>query len=318
MITTKKDKYRTRNWKEYNRSLVNRGSLTFWFEEGAMEKWYSEERPQKPGRPDVYSDAAIRCGLMIKAVFRTTLRALQGFIESVFQLAGFQLKCPHYSVFSRRAKDLQIPLRKLLKPGAKLNIIFDSTGVKVFGEGEWKVRKFGYCKRRTWRKVHIGMDADTGQIVVGAMSTGDTKDEVPMLHMMEALEGLALGDVIGDGAYDTVDCRDIIYDMGGRQVIPPPKSARIQRKTSIPGLRERDNAICRIKELGEAGRKLWKQEIKYHRRSRVETCISRYKRILGDRLGSRLEKTQFTEINIKLDILNRMAELGMPQSYKVS
>lgn len=318
MESKKKDKYLTRNWKEYNRSLVNRGSLTFWFEKSAMEKWYSEERTQNPGRPDVYSDSAIRCGLMIKSVFRITLRALQGFIESIFQLVGFQLKCPHYSVFSRRAKDLQIPLRKLLKPGVKLNIIFDSTGVKVFGEGEWKVRKFGYCKRRTWRKVHVGMDADTGQIVVGAMSTGDTKDEEPMLHMMEALEGLPLGDVIGDGAYDTVDCRDIIHDMGGRQVIPPPKSARVQRKTNIPGLRERDNAICRIKALGEEGRKLWKQEIGYHRRSRVETCMSRYKRILGERLSSRLEKTQFTEISIKLDILNRMVELGMPQSYKVA
>lgn len=72
-------------------------------------------------------------------------------------------------MFSRRAKNLQVPLRKLLKPREKLNVIFDSTGVKVFGEGEWKVRKFGYCKRRNWRKVHVGMDADTGQIIVGAM-----------------------------------------------------------------------------------------------------------------------------------------------------
>lgn len=318
MEPKKKDKYATRNWKEYNRSLINRGSLTFWFEEAAMEKWYSEERTEKRGRPDIYSDSAIRCGLMIKAVFRTTLRALEGFIQSIFQLAGFQLKCPHYSVFSRRAKDLQIPMRKLLKPGEKLNIIFDSTGVKVFGEGEWKARKFGYCKRRTWRKVHVGMDADSGQIVVGAMSTGDTKDEVPMLYMMEALEDLALGDIIGDGAYDTVDCRDIIYDMGGRQIIPPPKSARTQRKTNIPGLKERDKAICRIEELGEEGRKLWKEEVGYHRRSRIEAFISRYKRILGDRLNSRLEKTQFTEIHIKLDVLNRMAELGMPKSYKVA
>jgi len=189
MESKKKDKYRTRNWKEYNRSLVNRGSITFWFEEEALKNWYSLERTGKPGRPDIYSDAAIRCGLMIKAVFRVALRALQGFIQSIFQLLGLQLICPHYSVFSRRAKDLQIPLRKLLKPGEKLNVIFDSTGIKVFGEGEWKVRKFGYCKRRTWRKVHIGMDADTGQIVVGAMSSGNVKDDVPMLYMMEALEG---------------------------------------------------------------------------------------------------------------------------------
>ena len=318
MITKKKDKYRTRNWKEYNRSLVNRGSITFWFEEEALKNWYSIERTGEPGRPDVYSDAAIHCALTIKAIFRVTLRALQGFIQSIFQLLELSLVCPHYSVFSRRGKGLSTPFQKLLKPGEKLNVIFDSTGVKVFGEGEWKVRKLGYNRRRTWRKIHIGMDADTGQIIVGAMSQGDVKDEIPMLYMMDVLEGIPLGDVIGDGAYDTVDCRDIIYDMGGRQVIPPPKSAKVQKKTQIPGLRERDEAIRRIKELGTEGRKQWKQEVGYHRRSRVESCMSRYKRILGDKLSARLEQTQFTEVTIKLNILNRMMELGMPKSYKVA
>jgi len=318
MESKRKDKYRTRNWKDYNQSLINRGSLTFWFEESAIQKWYSIERTGEPGRPDVYSDAAIRCALTIKAVFRVTLRALQGFIQSIFELIGLPLSSPHYSVFSRRGKGLHIPCRKLLKPQEKLNVVFDSTGVKVFGEGEWKVRKLGYGKRRTWRKVHIGMDVDTGQIIVGAMSNGDVKDETPMLYMMDALEGIALGDVLGDGAYDTVDCRDIIYDMGGRQIIPPPKSAKPQGKTQIPGLKERDEAIHRIKELGEDGLKRWKQEIGYHRRSRIETCMSRFKRILGDRLSARLEKTQFTEITLKLDILNRMMDLGMPKSYKVA
>ena len=313
-----KDKYLTRNWKQYNQSLINRGSLTFWFEESSLKNWYSTDRTGKPGHPDIYSDAAIRCGLIIKAVFRIPFRALQGFIQSIFQLLGTQLQSPHYSVFARRAKDLHIPFRKLLKTGEKLNIIFDSTGVKVFGEGEWKVRKFGYCKRRTWRKIHVGMNADTGQIIVGAMSAGDLKDEVPMLYMMDFLEGLPLGEVIGDGAYDPVDCREAIYDRGGKQIIPPPKSAKEQRKTKIPGLRERDAAIQRIKELGEEGRKRWKKEVGYHRRSRVEAFMSRYKRILGDRLSAKLEKTQFTEICIKLNVLNQMAEMGMPQSYKVA
>ena len=151
----KKDKYRIRNWKEYNQSLINRGSITFWFSEDAIAKWYSAERTGKPGRPDTYSDDAIRCGLMIKMVFRTALRALQGFVSSLIESLGLDIVCPHYSVFSRRAKDLRIPLRKLLKPGEKLNVVFDSTGVKVFGEGEWKVRKHGYSKRRTWRKIHV-------------------------------------------------------------------------------------------------------------------------------------------------------------------
>ena len=133
MTPKKKDKYRTRNWKEYNASLVNRGSITFWFEEKATEKWYSVERTNKPGRPETYSDDAIRCGLMIKAVFRTALRFLQGFVGSIIRILKLNLACPHYSVFSRRAKDLKIPLRKLLKPGENLNVIFDSTGLRFLG-----------------------------------------------------------------------------------------------------------------------------------------------------------------------------------------
>src|SRR3990167_9509265 len=317
MISKKKDKYRTSNWKEYNASLVNWGSITFWFEGKAIEKWYSVERTNKPGRPETYSDDAICCGLMIKAVFRTALRFLQGFVGSIIRILKLNLACPHYSVFSRRAKDLKIPLRKLLKSGEKLNVIFDSTGVKVFGEGEWKVRKHGYSKRRTWRKVHVGMCADSGQVVVSAMTSNNVSDDEAMPHLMEAVEGVPLGDVLGDGAYDTVDCREAIHDRGGRQVIPPDKNAKLQRKNRIPALKERDEAIRRIQELGDEGRDRWKQEIGYHRRSRVETLMFRYKTVLGDRLASRREWTQATEVAIKLDALNRMTELGMPKHYKV-
>jgi len=311
------DKYRIRNWKEYNRSLVNRGSLTFWFDENAIEKWHSVERTGKPGRPDTYSDDAIRCGLMIKAVFRTALRALQGFIGSLTAILGLGFSCPHYSVFSRRAGGLRIPLRGLLKPGKKLNVVFDSTGVKVFGEGEWKVRKHGYSKRRTWRKVHVGMCADSGQVVVSAMTSNNVSDDEAMVLMMEALDGIPLGDVLGDGAYDTLDCRQAVHDRGGKQVVPPDKNAKLQKRRVLPALQERDQAIRRIRELGDEGRSRWKKEIGYHRRSRVETLMFRYKTIVGGRPFSRKERTQATEVAIKLDVLNRMAELGMPKCYKM-
>jgi hypothetical protein len=313
----KKDKFHIRNWKDYSESLVNRGSITFWFSEDAIKKWYSKEKISTPGRPDTYSDDAIRCGLMIKAVFHTTLRSLQGFIKSLIKILGLGLTCPHYSRFSRRARALKIPLRKLLKPGEKLNVIFDSTGVKVFGEGEWKVRKHGYSKRRTWRKVHIGMCAESGQVVVSAMTSNNVSDEEAMIHMMGALEGIELGDVLGDGAYDTIDCREAIHDYGGRQIIPPDKNARPQKRKGFPALDERDKAIRRIEELGDEGRAHWKKEIGYHRRSRVETAMFRYKTILGDRLTARRERTQATEVAVKLDVLNRMTELGSPKSYKV-
>ena len=318
MISKKKDKYRTRNWKQYNQSLVNRGSITFWFDEYSISKWYSVERTDKPGRPETYSDDAIRCGLMIKAMFRTALRALQGFVQSLIKILGLDLVCPHYTVFCRRAKGLQIPVRKLLKPGENLNVVFDSTGVKVYGEGEWKVRKHGYSKRRTWRKVHVGMCADSGQIVVSAMTSNNVSDDEAMIYMMEALEGIPLGDVLGDGAYDTIDCREAIHDRGGRQIIPPDKSAKLQGKTPLPCLLERDEAIRKIREYGDEGRKYWKQEIGYHRRSRVETLMFRYKTVLGDRLTARKEQTQAAEVAIKLNVLNRMTELGMPKSYKVT
>ena len=126
----KKDKYRTRNWKEYNRALVNRGSITFWFSDDAIANWYSVGRTGKPGRPDIYSDSAIQCGLMIKVVFHAALRALQGFVRSLIEGLRLDIVCPHYSVFSRRAKDLRIPLRKLLKPGEKLNVVLTRQELK--------------------------------------------------------------------------------------------------------------------------------------------------------------------------------------------
>jgi len=167
---------------------------------------------------------------MIRAVFHCKLRQLQGFIEALIEILGLELISPHYSVFCRRAKNLKIPLKKPLKPGENLNIIFDSTGLKVFGEGEWKTRKHGYSKRRTWRKLHVGMCADSGQIVVGALSTNAVSDDAAMVEMMDHLEEFSLGNVYGDGAYDTIDSRMAIHDRGGRQIIPPPKNAQVFRK----------------------------------------------------------------------------------------
>jgi DDE family transposase len=316
-MNPKKSRYRIRNWGEYNRSLVNRGSMTFWFSQEVVDSWYAAEKTQCRGRPKVYADEMIRCGLMVRALFKIPLRMLQGFIASLIMALGIGAICPHYSVFCRRAKGLKLPLRRLVKSGERLNIVFDSTGVKVFGEGEWKVRKHGYSKRRTWRKIHVGMCADTGQVVVSAISAPGVSDEQAMIRMMSTLDDVPLGDVLGDGAYDTTDCRQAIYDSGGRQVIPPRRTAREQKERNIPALEERDEAVRRIKELGEEGRALWKREIGYHRRSRVETCMFRYKTILGDRFVARRDWSQTTEVAIKLDLLNRMTELGMPKSQRV-
>jgi len=217
-----------------------------------------------------------------------------------------------------RAKKLSIPLSKSLKPSENLNIIFDSTGLKVFGDGEWKTRKHGYSKRRTWRKLHVGMCADSGQIIVGALSSNSVTDDAVMVEMMDHLQDFALGDVYGDGAYDTQDCRTAIHDKGGRQIIPPPKNARVHRKDPPPCLLERNDAVEKIQAGGEEGRKLWKESIGYHKRSLAETFMFRLKTIMGGDLRSRLWENQVTEAMVKLQALNKMTELGMPESYKLT
>ncbi|WP_316355554.1 IS5 family transposase [Candidatus Neptunichlamydia sp. REUL1] len=313
----KRDLYRIRNWKQYNTSLKNRGSITFWFSPEVIEKWYSNENLGSRGRPKFYSDDAILCALMIRAVFHCKLRQLQGFIESLIAILGLNLNCPHYSVFSRRARHLKIPLKRPLKPGESLNVIFDSTGLKVFGEGEWKTRKHGYSKRRTWRKLHVGMCVDSNEIVIGALSSNNVTDDAAMVEMMDCLDDFSLGDVYGDGAYDTIDCRMAVDDRGGRPVIPPPNNARLHKKDPAPCLAQRNTAIEEIRRGGEDGRKLWKEKVGYHKRSLVETFMFRFKTIVGDKLRSRTWANQFTESMIKLQALNCMTELGMPDSYKV-
>ena len=314
-MTTKKDKYRIRNWLEYNRSLKNRGSITFWFSEEVTQKWYSNKPSISPCRPHFSSDDAILCALMVRAVFHCKLRQLQGFIESLIEMLGLDLDCPHYSIFCRRAKKLKIPLRKPLKKGEHLNIVFDSTGLKVFGEGEWKTRKHGYSKRRTWRKLHVGMCADSGQIVIGALSSNSVSDDAAMVEMMDCLEDVSLGDVYGDGAYDTVDCRMAIHDRRGKQIIPPPRNARMATKNPAPCQLERNEAVKKIKE---SSRKAWKEESGYHKRSLVETLMFRFKAIMGEKLGARIWENQVAEAMVKLQALNKMTELGMPESYKVA
>lgn len=141
------------------------------------------------------------------------------------------------------------------------------------------------------------------------MTSNNVSDDEAMIHMIGVLERTPLGDIMIDGAYDTGDCHETIYDLGGKPIIPPDKNAKVQKKPSSLALQERDLAIRRIKELGEEGCAKWKEKVKYHRRSRVETLMFRDKTILGDRLTARKASNQATEVSIKLDALNRRLSL---------
>ena len=175
MTTPSSKRYRIKNWKEYNKALVQRGSLTLWVNEDTVQSWYETALPCKPGSPRTYSDLAIQCCLTFRALYRSPLRATQGFVASLFQLLGIPLDVPNYSTLCRRQKTLQvrIPISRKEEP---MHVVVDSTGMKVYGEGEWKVRKHGYSKRRTWRKLHLAVDEASGEIEAEVLTAAGVDD----------------------------------------------------------------------------------------------------------------------------------------------
>ena len=161
-----KDTYKIRNWKAYNRSLCNRGRLTLWINDSVLNEWEKASQKQKIVGEQTYCDSIIQCCLLLKINYGLKLRQSTGFVESLFTLMGkSHLPVPDYSTLCRRQNSLPVEIGDRLARGEKLAVGIDSTGLKVYGEGEWKVRKHGYSKRRTWQKLHLCVDLDTQEIL---------------------------------------------------------------------------------------------------------------------------------------------------------
>ena len=156
-----KSKYRVTNWPDYNRALVSRGEVTLWIDAAVLSGWRASG-----GKGKRYSNAAILCALSLRAVFRMPLRQTQGFLASFKKLLGLTIPIPHYSTLARRAAGLVVPQISRGSGIGPLHLAIDSTGLKVFGEGEWKIRLHGKDKRRVWRKLHLAVDTMTGEILV--------------------------------------------------------------------------------------------------------------------------------------------------------
>ncbi len=305
-------RYRIENWPEYNKALIQRGSITIWFEDKALENWFSNTYTGQAGRPETYSNDAMLMLLILRERFGLTLRSLQGFATSLLLLMKLTLPVPSYTQICRRAESLHKKLPRVSARGVK-HIVFDSTGLKVYGEGEWKVKVHGKSKRRTWRKFHIGIDADTQNIVVHELTENSEGDAEVATKLMDKLPK-SIRSVRGDGAYDAGHLREKISQIGGRAIIPPPRNAAY--KGAKEGWeRERDASIAEIVGLGgdEQARRLWKQLTGYHKRSLVETTVYRIKRMLGDRLKSRGFGQQCTEASCKCLVINKMNSLGLPK-----
>ena len=308
MTNRKKRQYRVRNWPDYNRALIGRGSLTLWVEQSAINRWRDTAAPVRRGRRRFYSDLAVTCALTLREVYHLPLRSTQGPISSVLRLLGTDLSAPHYSTLSRRAASLDVKLPRVST--GPLHLAVDSTGVKLYGEGEWKVRTHGADKRRTWRKLHLLIDHTTHEAVAASMSGQYVLDRRELPGLLREVGG-EVAEVLGDGAYDFHDCYRATHERGARSVIPPKKRARVR---GGPEFRDRDAAVLRGREFG---RDEWKREAGYHRRSLAETAVMRFKTIFSDRLKAREWRRQETELRVRCAAMNKMTGLGMPHSYAV-
>ena len=303
-------RYRTTNWPAYNASLKRRGSLMVWLD---PELAWQAAPSGCAGRPAVFSDAAIQFCLTLKCMFGLGLRQTTGLAESLLKLAQLDWNVPDYSTLSRRQKTLSVAITARSSLGG-LHLLVDSTGVKMLGEGEWKIRKHGADYRRQWRKVHLGVDAQTLEIRAIEV-TDNAIGDAPMLPYLLAQipEDELLHSVSADGAYDTKACHEAIAHRQATAIIPTRKNARPWAE-SRAGAQARNEILRATRKFG---RSIWKKWSGYHRRSLVETKMGCFKR-LGERVMARDFERQVTELQIRASILNRFTQLGTPETVRVA
>jgi hypothetical protein len=307
-----RQRHRVTNWSEYDAALCQRGSLTVWFSDEAIAAWRAEPRTTPGGQPH-YSALAIQTALTLRAVFRLALRQTEGLIGSILQLLSLDLAVPDHSTLSRRAETLEVP-RPISRTGP-VHLLVDSTGLRLCGPGEWLVEKHGTRRRRSWRKLHIGVDAETGQILASALTTSEVEDGTQVEPLLDQIPS-PLASFIGDGAYDQSGIYGTVTERHpAAEVIVPPRSTAVLSEDveTTPTLRDRH-----LQNIAEHGRMGWQKTSGYTRRALVETAISRLKRVIGDALRSRTDRRRTTEVAIAISTLNRMLELGRPKSVRIA
>jgi hypothetical protein len=310
MPKAKKACYRVTNWKQYNESLVRRGDITLWFSEDALASWEHANEEVKVGRPFTYSDGAIECLLTLRELFRLPYRQTEGLGRALVTLLGADVAIPDFTSLAKRAAKLGVSL-ELPPASGPIDVVVDSTGLKVFGAGEWRSQAYRTPKRRTWRKLHLSINAATQEIVAEAL-TSNRADDADMVPELLAQVAAPVAKLYGDGAYDKWKLYDGLAQAEIQPVIPPRKGASIRRHGNCDGPRlPRDEAIRGQRRHGRRG---WKRTSGYHRRSLIETSMSRLKQAFGPRLKNKAFENQRIEARLRCKLLNRFTRLGMPMS----
>lgn len=318
---------RIKNWKDYNAALVKRGNVEFLIKQIILDIERKPFRTHKSGKPQTYCDELIIAILLVRELEHKTLREAIGFIEGELRARGIVGVLPHYSTLSRRASKLHIniiPLYRYIGDDRPIVACPDSTGIKISGEGEWKVRKHGKGKRRGWLELHILIDFITRDILA-VITTGnnvhDNTQFIPLLaqasnNLEKAKSDRPLDTMIGDGAYDANINYRVVEGLGVNLIVPPPKNAfpNVTMKHRVledrPGFEGRNKVV---KEVMKIGLDRWKEETGYHRRSLVENTFSRLKQIFGEKSSFRTKGNQRTEFTMKAYLLNYFNTLGLPE-----
>src|SRR6195952_831060 len=310
-----RQQHKVTNWRAYKAGLRQRGSLTVWFSDDAIAAWAAEPRTTRGGQP-WYSPLAILTALMLRTVFRLAYRQTEGLIGSIIALLGLALRVPGHTTLSRRAATLAVPRLTSADGEARpIHLLVDSTGLKLCGAGEWLMEKHGTRRRRAWRKLHLGVDAQTGQIVASALTSKESDDAAQVGPSLDQVTA-SLSSFIADGAYDQdnvyADVADCHRDAA---VIVPPRITAVLSATADTAPTQRGQHLDCIARKGRAG---WQKASGYTRRAKVEAAIGRWKQVIGDGLRSRTDERRTTEVDVAVHVLNRMLALGRPSYVRIT
>ncbi len=299
--------FKVRNWPAYEAGLRRRGSLTLWIEGAALGDWQSTG----PGGQARYTDAAIQTSLMLRMAFKLALRETEGLMMSVLTLMGLTLSAADHSTVSGRAVVLPV-IQTAPVPQGPSHLLIDSTGLQVYGAGQWLEAKHGAKSRRTWRKLHVAVDAANGMTVAQTLTDQDADDPSQVGPLLDQVDD-PIVQVTADGAYDGAPTYQTIAAHGDEiEVVIPPRSTAVPSGEPGPPT-QRDRHLAMI---AEQGRLAWQAKTGYGQRSLVETTMGRYKALIGPRLRARGFAAQQTEAAVGVAVLNRMLVAGRPDSVR--
>jgi hypothetical protein len=304
-------RYKVRNWKEYEKALINRGRIDIWISEDAISKWHPNPEKKKQGRQVHYSNIAVQTCLVMRSLYKLPLRQTEGFINSLIKLLELDISSPDHTTISRRSENLEV-INKSLKKEGSITILVDSTGLKISGSGQWEEEKHGKGRRKQWRKLHLAIDEETLEIVATTLTLSKISDPCEVMPLINQVES-EIDTIKADGAYDQDPLRQELDNLNINSIFPPRIDA-ILSKDHKHNPTPRDKAIERIKK---DGREVWEYASGYSKRNLVENAMFRYKNIIGNKMHSKTVKRQETEVRIGIYILNQMIGLGMPDSVRV-